>query len=278
MERNTAAGALGPRLAGRLTAELILRSAQYMNCVSEYEIDLRGCKIGQIENLGATENQFDSIDLSDNAVIILEGFTKLPRLKTLLLSNNRVTRIGRNLEASIPGLALLNLANNRLKNLKDLDNLATLPKLQNLSLLENEVTKQPNYRLYVIFRMPGLKLLDFKKVKQKERDAAQQAFGGAGNAALAAAEKTFEPGEGLAAADAVPAAEQAAQTSAASENGISQKPAEPTLAQKTAIQAAIANAATLEEVSRLEKALATGQMPSEIQATLGRNATPMEEG
>lgn len=44
------------------------------------------------------QNQFDSIDLSDNAVIILEGFTKLPRLKTLLLSNNRVTRIGRNLE------------------------------------------------------------------------------------------------------------------------------------------------------------------------------------
>ena len=37
-----AAGSLGPRLAGRLTAELILRSPQYMNCVKEYEIDLRG--------------------------------------------------------------------------------------------------------------------------------------------------------------------------------------------------------------------------------------------
>lgn len=37
-----AAGSLGPRLAGRLTAELILRSPQYMNCVKDYEIDLRG--------------------------------------------------------------------------------------------------------------------------------------------------------------------------------------------------------------------------------------------
>ncbi len=37
-----AAGSLGPRLAGRLTAELILRSPQYMNCVKQYEIDLRG--------------------------------------------------------------------------------------------------------------------------------------------------------------------------------------------------------------------------------------------
>ena len=39
------------------------------------------------------------------------------------------------------------------------------------------------------------------------------------------------------------------------------------LQQQTAIQAAIANAATIEEVSRLEKALATGQMPSEIQVS-----------
>ena len=36
------AGALGPRLVGRLTAELVLRSPQYMSCVKYYEIDLRG--------------------------------------------------------------------------------------------------------------------------------------------------------------------------------------------------------------------------------------------
>mmetsp|Transcript_42242 Transcript_42242/g.100205 ORF Transcript_42242/g.100205 Transcript_42242/m.100205 type:complete len:104 (+) Transcript_42242:234-545(+) len=49
------AGSLGPRLAGRLTAELILRSPQYMNCCKMYEIELRGNKIAEIENLGATE-------------------------------------------------------------------------------------------------------------------------------------------------------------------------------------------------------------------------------
>ena len=39
------AGAMGARLAGRLTAELILRSPQYMSAVKDYEIDLRGgCK------------------------------------------------------------------------------------------------------------------------------------------------------------------------------------------------------------------------------------------
>lgn len=44
------------------------------------------------------QNQFDSIDLSDNAIVRLEGFPALKRLKQLLLSNNRIMRIGKNLE------------------------------------------------------------------------------------------------------------------------------------------------------------------------------------
>lgn len=41
-ERRAGAGSYGPRLIGRLTAELIMRSPQYMSCVKQYEIDLRG--------------------------------------------------------------------------------------------------------------------------------------------------------------------------------------------------------------------------------------------
>ncbi len=48
------------------------------------------------------QNQFDSIDLSDNNVIILEGFPKLPRLKTVILNNNRITRISKHLEGKHP--------------------------------------------------------------------------------------------------------------------------------------------------------------------------------
>ncbi len=46
----------------------------------------------------APQNQFDSIDLSDNAIVRLDGFPKLQRLKQLLLNNNRVARIARGLE------------------------------------------------------------------------------------------------------------------------------------------------------------------------------------
>ena len=44
---STAAGALGPRLAGRLTAETILRSPQYMSCIGLYHLDLRGAQLSQ---------------------------------------------------------------------------------------------------------------------------------------------------------------------------------------------------------------------------------------
>ncbi|BDA46864.1 U2 small nuclear ribonucleoprotein A' [Coccomyxa sp. Obi] len=267
-----AAGSLGPRLAGRLTAELILRSPQYMNCVKDYEIDLRGSKINSIENLGATQNQFDSIDLSDNNIIILEGFSKLPRLKTLLLNNNRVTRIGRHLEEAIPNLTHLILTNNRLKNLADLEPLSTLPRLQHLSLLDNEVTKVKHYRLYVVHRCKHLKVLDFRKVKQKEREEAEKLF--AAEPDLVTAERTFEPGEGLAEAEA-PAdkeMEEAAPAEPSTQKG-------PTPQQLTAIKAAIANAATLEEVARLEEALRTGHMPSQLTENgVNGEASAMEEG
>lgn len=92
------------------------------------------------------QNQFDSIDLSDNGVLTLDGLPRLPRLRTLLLSNNRVSRVAPRLEGVAPALATVVLTNNRLRNLADLDPLATLPGLTHLSLVDNEVTKKPMYR------------------------------------------------------------------------------------------------------------------------------------
>lgn len=51
---------------------------------------LLGYKIPVLENLGATLDQFDTIDFSDNEVRKLDGFPLLKRLKTLLMNNNRI--------------------------------------------------------------------------------------------------------------------------------------------------------------------------------------------
>ena len=47
-----------------------------------------------------SQNQFDAIDLSDNAIVRLEGFPRLPRLKALYLNNNRVAKVARNLHGA----------------------------------------------------------------------------------------------------------------------------------------------------------------------------------
>ena len=176
----------------------------------------------------------------------------MPRLSALHLSNNRISRIARNLEGTIPRLQWLILTNNKLTNLVDLEPLQTLPRLKYLSLLDNPVTKQAGYRLFVINRCKNLKILDFQKVKLAERKEAEQQFGGK---AAPAVENT-PPGK----PSQQGTEEQAAQ-------GVRKG---PTPEQIMAIKAAIASAATLDEVKRLEEALASGVVPT--------NIAPMEEG
>lgn len=162
----------------RITPELIEKCYQYTNkATTDRELRLRGLKINAIENLGATLNQFDCFDLSDNSIRKLENFPLLPRLKCLLLSNNRIFKIQNNLEQSIPNLERLILTNNYIQDLQDIDPLGSLNKLTNLSLINNPLTSKENYRFYVIHRLPNLKLLDFNKVKRSEREQAVALFG-----------------------------------------------------------------------------------------------------
>ena len=167
-----------PRLAGRLTADLISRAPQGLNACGEYELDVRGHKIGAVENLGATQNQFDAVDLSDNEIVRLEGFPALPRLHTLTLCNNRIARVAPGLEKALPALETLTLTNNRVTSFGDVDALAGLRRLRRLSLLGNPVAAREDYRLYVAHVLPSVAVLDFRKVKQAERDAARKKFGG----------------------------------------------------------------------------------------------------
>ncbi|XP_059144369.1 U2 small nuclear ribonucleoprotein A'-like [Physella acuta] len=236
----------------RLTAQLINMSAQKHNPVRDWELDLRGYRIPVIENLGATLDQFDTIDFTDNDVRKLDKFPLLKRLKHVLLSNNRIVRISENLEENLPSLETLVLTNNNLKELADIDPLSTVTTLKHLSLMGNPITTKKNYRLYVIHKIPSLRILDFSRIKMKEREAASKMFkkkksqpqqatvaenGGAAKA------KTFTPGEKL-----VP---------------VRPTPSGPTKQDVAAIRKAIANAKTLEEIERLNQLLKSGQIPGQ---------------
>ena len=163
----------------KLTADLVEGAFQYINpATKERELDLRGYKIPRIENMGATLDQFDSIDFSDNELKELDNFPHLKRIKKLLLNNNRISRISNKLHESLPNLEWLILTNNYLQELGDIDSLSSFTKLECLCLLNNPIATKKHYRQYIIFKIPTVRILDFRKVKLREREEASKLFKG----------------------------------------------------------------------------------------------------
>jgi len=78
-----------------------------------------------------------------------------------------IRRISPDLFDVIPSLETLILTNNMIQELGEVDNLVRMANLSSLSLLFNPVSTKEFYRLYVIFRLPQLRILDFRKIKQK---------------------------------------------------------------------------------------------------------------
>ncbi|KAL2862312.1 U2 snRNP complex subunit LEA1 [Aspergillus lucknowensis] len=235
----------------RLTVELIQNSLSYINPLKDRELDLRGHKIPAIENLGIAKDQ-DAIDFTDNDISSLSNFPFFPRLRMLLLARNRVRQIQPNIASSIPGLTTLVLTANNIAELADLDPLRQLTKLTHLTLLENPVTRKEYYRLWIIWRIPSVRFLDYQKVKDAERAKATELFGTAEEPSALASKilgvksRTFDVPSGGAADRA---------------------PADKTLrvkltdAERKRIEKMIREAKSLAEITRLERELNEGRIP-----------------
>ena len=160
----------------KLTSEVISRGFQYMNAAKEFELSLRGFKIMDIQNLSATSDQFTCINLSDNSISEINYLPQLKRLKTLMLINNRITKVENDFAINCPFLTNLVLTNNKISDFKQIDNIASCKSLEKLYLVDNIITKLKNYRLYVIYKIPTLRILDFQRVTKKEREEAAKKF------------------------------------------------------------------------------------------------------
>ena len=159
----------------RITIELIQRSPQYVNPLGEREICFRGLKIPLIENLGATlvpptQDQYEVIDLTNNELTKLEETAPLRHLTTFLLANNHISKISSDFGKELPYLENLILTNNKITELEEIDHLVNCRNLRRLSLLDNFVTQNRDYRAYVAHRLPQVLVLDFQKVKLRVRN------------------------------------------------------------------------------------------------------------
>jgi U2 small nuclear ribonucleoprotein A' len=76
---------------------------------------------------------FDCIDFSDNALKKLDNFPDMPDMRTLLASNNLISRVAPDLGSHLKRLDTLVLTNNHIASLTELDNIASFKVLNILS-------------------------------------------------------------------------------------------------------------------------------------------------
>ena len=123
-----------------------------------------------IQNLLATNDQFSCINIIDNSISEINYLPQLKNLKTLMLMNNRISKIEKDFAINCPFLKNLILINNNIEDFEQIDNIASCKSLEKLYLLDNVGTKKKNYRLYVIYKIPSLRMLDFQRITKKERE------------------------------------------------------------------------------------------------------------
>jgi len=237
----------------KLTPELITQAPSSLNPLKERQLDLRGHKIPAVENLGITKDQHDAIDLTDNAIVALGNIPLMRRLRTLLLANNRVSSISQSLHLSVPNLTTLVLTNNNISELGDLEPLREVRGLKYLSLLGNPVREKKWYREWLVWRISGLRVLDFQRIRDKEREVTKGLFLTADNL----------PNSLATTLSATVSTHSTATTITTDEPRIAPAKAGRLMSKEEAdrVKMAIAKATSVEEIRRLERSLKEGYLP-----------------
>jgi len=144
-----------------------------------------------------------------------------------------------------------------------------------------KISGRQHYRLYTIHKIPTLKVLDFQKVKQSERERAQRLASSAAGAAMESDARMEARAAAMSAASADDNAAFASTTYTNGENGTNTfepgegKSAEESFAtqftveEKTKIRDMVANAASAEEIDRIESLVKRGIFPGSSESTGG---------
>ncbi|XP_058458691.1 acidic leucine-rich nuclear phosphoprotein 32 family member A isoform X1 [Malaya genurostris] len=123
------------------------------------ELILDNCRSTNIEGLTDSFKALEVLSLINVGLVSLKSFPKLPNLRKLELSDNRISNGLSNLTGS-PKLTHLNLSGNRIKDFDELKPLKELENLEVLDLFNNEVTTTDDYRDKIFELIPSLKYLD----------------------------------------------------------------------------------------------------------------------
>jgi U2 small nuclear ribonucleoprotein A' len=174
----------------------------------------------------------------------IENFPEMPRLKTLLLSNNRIMKIAPLIGKQLPHLESLILTNNQLAKVDDILPLKDIPSITHLCLLKNPVMHDvTNIRPLVAAILPHLVVLDGARISATERKAADL---------LALKLKQGQSFASLAVVNVRTGLQPIAPAAAVA--GLSAE-------QKQRLVALIDEATSLEQIEKLEQILVAGVLP-----------------
>lgn len=121
--------------------------------------------------VGLTEEfvNLEILSLINVGLTRLKGFPRLPNLRRLELSDNRITG-GLHLLNGSPKLTHLNLSGNKIRDLDTLEPLKEFKQLKSLDLFNCDVNSIPNYRERMFKMLPSLKYLDGFDKNEKEAE------------------------------------------------------------------------------------------------------------
>ncbi|KAJ8985095.1 hypothetical protein NQ317_019780 [Molorchus minor] len=123
------------------------------------ELNLDNSRSTTIVGLTDEFTNLETLSLINVGLVSLKGFPKLPNLKKLEISDNRICG-GLNLLETSPKLTHLNVSGNKIKDLEALEPLKNFKHLKSLDLYNNEITTIENYKEKVFKLIPSLKYLD----------------------------------------------------------------------------------------------------------------------
>lgn len=123
------------------------------------ELNLDNCRSPNIAGLTDEFINLETLSLMNVGLTSLKGFPKLPNLKKLELSKNRISN-GLQVLQSCTKLTELNLSSNKIKDLDTLEPLKEFKNLKSLDISNNEAALIDNYREKVFNLIPQLKYLD----------------------------------------------------------------------------------------------------------------------
>lgn len=144
-----------------------LSSLQYLKVLDLSHNTIRN--IENLENMNITE-----LNMSNNKLTDLKGLQACSRLSVLNVANNDIQSLVSLTTAT--ALRVLNVRNNRLKYIRQVEYVQSLPWLGTIEVLGNPCCHKQFYRPRIIYRLPALTMLDTNDVTPEEQIEAQNLY------------------------------------------------------------------------------------------------------